>query len=435
VPQDIEVVSPWPFEAVSALYMGGVATTITRGAMVVGSSLEVPSILAGGAMAVDVPSLFCNAACTADIMPIINLIPLESTCGLSVYAIKTMPTGDQYLACTPFETQVLLSTPVPVFGYSVPAFQSNLSLSAPTIHYGGIATLEPLQVTPVLSASVSATLGLQPFDSTSSLAQDFSVNIIVVPGPIESDLTLDIDGILISKFVEIEPLQMRSTMRLNTRLSVHILENLSTNSNLINPYIVRAVVCPYLHATGSVDVGSIRLFNLDNTSQFYHFVLTGKDDIEIPISSFQARRRNGESSFLQVVIPTLDNAAEINARSNGTLQVYLTYKLAGVILRQELIIDAPLSSIRLDEGPLSSSITLSGYKTETFTSKSITLSGALYKSVTDGKIRYRLANPSLDLTPGDEVTIGTDTFTADLISYYYRATKHGMDQNMEISEA
>ena len=149
----------------------------------------------------------------------------------------------------------------------------------------------------------------------------------------------------------------------------------------------------------------------------FYLTLTGAadatTDIEIPISSFQARVKTDNPSYLSVVIPDLENrAAAVNARSNGDLIIEMVYEINGRdVLRQE-IVRVDLEEIRTDEGPRSESITLSGHKTHSFTGKNITLAGkANYRAVDQGWLRVRAAIDPL-LKPGDTVTIGSDTFTA-----------------------
>jgi len=171
----------------------------------------------------------------------------------------------------------------------------------------------------------------------------------------------------------------------------------------------------------------------------YLFTLTGASDsttdIEIPISSFQARKRNGEPTYLQITIPGVDYAEQISARSNGTLNIDMAYKQNNKFLQRKNIIQADFETIRIDEGLSSQTITLTGYKTESFSKKTAALSGSIYRSVTNGIIRHRIAKPNIDLNPGDTVTIGNDTFDANVISYFFKATKSGLNQNMEIAEA
>lgn len=171
----------------------------------------------------------------------------------------------------------------------------------------------------------------------------------------------------------------------------------------------------------------------------YLFTLTGAEDattdIEIPIRSVQARLRSGTPTYLQIVIPGLAAAQAINDRPNGTMQVDIAFLKQGVISQRNNIIEANLEDIRIDEGPVNKSITLTGHKQETYTQKSITLAGQIYTGTINGETRYRFAVPNVYLHPGDEVTIGDDTFDANVISYFINARPGGMTTQMEISES
>ena len=167
----------------------------------------------------------------------------------------------------------------------------------------------------------------------------------------------------------------------------------------------------------------------------YLFTLTGApdgvDDVEIPIKSFQARLRSGDPTYLQIVIPGMDYATQINARQNGVMEVDLAYLIDDEYTNRETIIRANLEDIRTDKGTINQSISLTGHKQTTFVKKSITLEGVTYKSTLNGNVRYRLAQPNVYLNPGDSVTIDSDTFDANVISYFVSARK----TTMEIAEA
>jgi len=92
--------------------------------------------------------------------------------------------------------------------------------------------------------------------------------------------------------------------------------------------------------------------SFDSYSQFtktfadVYYILTltgdadGEDDIEMPMSSFQTRMRNSEPTFLMVVLPGVEYADEITARSNGTLKIDMAYKQDGEYLQRETIVQA-----------------------------------------------------------------------------------------------
>ena len=157
----------------------------------------------------------------------------------------------------------------------------------------------------------------------------------------------------------------------------------------------------------------------------YYCIITGANDSEsdltVPISSFSARRRNGDPSYLQVVIPSLDDIDNIIDRGNGTIKIRMAFEVEGEQVYIETLIETDsIESIRYDEGSTNKTITLVGYVTESFDGKSVDVSGATYKSVDDGVYRYRFARPTIGLDPGDTVTVTDDSdteFGVNTISY------------------
>ena len=158
----------------------------------------------------------------------------------------------------------------------------------------------------------------------------------------------------------------------------------------------------------------------------------GLDDVEIPISSFQARKRSDANTYLSAVIPNIDYIDTLTDRSNGTMQIKQGYEKNGVILQKDIIIEAEMETPAYDQGGTNQSITVSGYKDQTFTAKAVLLTNATYKSLRNGKLRFRFAEPNIYLNPGDTVTVGLDTLIVDTMSYAISAESVN---NFEISEA
>ena len=196
---------------------------------------------------------------------------------------------------------------------------------------------------------------------------------------------------------------------------------------------------------GEIGVEAESEWGVYNLSQFlasygdgivrrYYFTLTGaedgEDDVVIPISSFSARLRDTDPTYLGVVIPGTDYADEIAARSNGQIIIHQAWVVGGVEAYREEIARADLEEIRTDEGARNQSITLSGHRSETNVAKIATLTGASYKYMAGGKLRYRCL-PDLYVRPGDTVRINNDEFTAGLITINVNA----LQQTMEIAEA
>lgn len=188
-----------------------------------------------------------------------------------------------------------------------------------------------------------------------------------------------------------------------------------------NPAICIMIPVPETIVDIGVSTPDITFFSMGNLKARYLLTITGSadstTDIELPMSSFQSRRKSGEETYLSVVIPTLDYATEISDRANGTIKVDQAYELDGELVQRETILEVEIDNIKIYQGGRNQSVVLDGYKTTTYIPKAITLSASTYRAVTGGKIRYRLAEPNIFLNPGDTVTIGLDTFIIGVMSY------------------
>jgi hypothetical protein len=157
----------------------------------------------------------------------------------------------------------------------------------------------------------------------------------------------------------------------------------------------------------------------------------GESDLEIPIQAFQARKRDGDPTYLSVTVPGFDLAEEISDRANGQLVLEMAYFIGGTEQLREEILRVDLENIRTDQGPRNRSLTLSGHRTESFGQQIITLVDPVYKYVSEGLKRYRFATPEPFINPGDTAKVGDDEFRVNYITYSvsdrYRA--------MEITEA
>jgi hypothetical protein len=161
---------------------------------------------------------------------------------------------------------------------------------------------------------------------------------------------------------------------------------------------------------------------------------TGLSALTIPMSSFQGRFKSGDPSYLSIVTPGMSLASDITARVDETnppeLSVYMVKTYADGNQISELIMAVDLEDMRIDQGAVNQTLTLEGHRTNTYTSKSITLQGASYKNYYDGSTLYR-CSPDLYLRPGDVVTVNGETFTANNISIAISVDS----QTMEVSES
>ena len=160
----------------------------------------------------------------------------------------------------------------------------------------------------------------------------------------------------------------------------------------------------------------------------------GTTDVELPATSFQARLRTGEPSYLSVVVPDAPTyLPAITARPNGELVVKRGIRWPTGVEILEEIARVGLERIADDRGAGSYTLTLSGHKTQTTaTPKTRTLAGLSYRHAGTGARRYRC---SLDtfLRPGDTVYVPEygESAVVRLITYVI----DGRTEMMELTEA
>lgn len=188
----------------------------------------------------------------------------------------------------------------------------------------------------------------------------------------------------------------------------------------------------------SVEVLNWSEFLRENQDKYvikYFCTLTGEaddtTDVVLPISQFQARKRDGEATYLSVVVPSHDNAQEVSDRANGQIIIEMAYFVGDTEQLREEILRVDLENIRTDEGPIRRSITLTGHRTETYGGQITTLTDANYKYVSEGVRRYRFAVADPWLNPGDTVRVGDDEFRAGYITYIISERF----RQMEVTEA
>jgi len=176
--------------------------------------------------------------------------------------------------------------------------------------------------------------------------------------------------------------------------------------------------------------------NLARAVARYYCTITGaadgETDIEVPISSFQARKQTGATTYLSIVIPGIDYLDAISARANGEMVVEMAYLIDGVESIREEILRADIEQINYYQGTGSRSVTLIGHFSQTFVAKETRIYNPVYAQRADGDLSYRFAVPDLYVNPGDTVRVGDDAFTADAVLYMVSAG--GGQTVMEVQE-
>lgn len=154
------------------------------------------------------------------------------------------------------------------------------------------------------------------------------------------------------------------------------------------------------------------------------------NDLPLPIKSFSARFSTAQKSQVTVVIPNIDYADIIadtvidnydaGETILGRLSVFIvkTYPSGNVV--RERLTNVILEDVGYTEDVTIGAIkeiTLSGTLDETWSAKTITLSGASYRSIIGGSKSYR-CSPDLYLRPGDTVLINGDIFTVNSVTWF-----------------
>ena len=143
----------------------------------------------------------------------------------------------------------------------------------------------------------------------------------------------------------------------------------------------------------------------------------GLPPIELPISSFQGRRRINESTYLGVIVSDVGYYQQIVDRSGGTISIYMGYELFGEVYLKQMILQAKLENIYYHEGATNQSIQLVGHKTYKFSPKTVKIENVNYKRISNGLITIRCPVPDLFLNPGDIVQAVDEIFECGFITY------------------
>lgn len=168
----------------------------------------------------------------------------------------------------------------------------------------------------------------------------------------------------------------------------------------------------------------------------YTCTLEGSPDIVLPISSFQSRRRSGELTSLNVVVPSIDQSAEVVARQGDDLVLTMTIHYHDGTTVSDELVRATLEDITENEGGRSKSLTLIGRSTvTTSTPKVVYVSGVSYRR-TDKGVRTLRCAINYGLRPGDTIEDHEgNRWPVEEIVYSVAASPGGIQATMEAKEA
>jgi hypothetical protein len=278
---------------------------------------------------------------------------------------------------------------------------------------------EPLAGTNALGADMSIGLSAPSLAANAALGVDFVASAMTAQ-PLEAEGNLSITDVLVVLLLPVEPLSVEVALFIAGLGTDLIVPSLTLTAALAaNPVVELRVTAAALQAITALASDGAFVLTDAGSRITYECVLTGdadgETDLTIPMSSFQGRFRSGDPSYLAVNVPSMEYAADITARSNGSLSVYIIKTIGDNRIR-ELLITVDLEDIRTDEGANSQTITLSGHRTETPFAKTVTFDDVYYANMINGLRRFRCP-PDLYLKPGDTVVIDGETMTADLITW------------------
>ena len=197
-------------------------------------------------------------------------------------------------------------------------------------------------------------------------------------------------------------------------------------------------------STGSI-AGTDEFLDLSNTITLFKFILTGAEDsttdLEMSISSFQLRMYATTAAYLNVVIPGIDYAAQIAARSNGNLELWMCYVKANDltdVIYSERVLVTQFDNAQDAQGAVNQSITLSGNEStaqknaRAAAAKTITLDNGWlnYIGTSSGLTTARLSRPHITLKAGDTVVLESGTIVVGLLTWM----KSESNQLMQITE-
>jgi len=152
------------------------------------------------------------------------------------------------------------------------------------------------------------------------------------------------------------------------------------------------------------------------------------DAVRIPMSSWQATIQSGRASFAQAVIPAaLSWVDTISDRADGEFVVYRGVTYSDGETQESELARAPLQTVRLDQGPINATMTISGYQTQTLPTGTITRTLQNVRSQSSGNGFRVRCDVDWFLRPGYQAIARETEFTVAYINYYVNTDDEYMD--------
>jgi len=152
------------------------------------------------------------------------------------------------------------------------------------------------------------------------------------------------------------------------------------------------------------------------------------DPIRVPISSWQATIQSGRASYAQAVIPAATQWVDaITARASGEFVIYRGVLYSDGDTQEAELSRAPLQTVRYDQGPINTTMTVEGYTTFSVPADALTrtLQNVRSRSVTS-VLRVR-CDIDWFLRPGFTALDGETSFVVGYINYYVNSSDAYMD--------
>jgi hypothetical protein len=295
------------------------------------------------------------------------------------------------------------------------------------IFVGRFIAAEPLAAAAALTAKLDLAFVAAPLAANAAISANVTIAIPVTP--LSASAVMTVHDVYIGRFIVAEPLTAQTGISASMRML--LASPALTSQAALSGGISAQLPAPALAVAAGLSTASAAVFINRDYQITYTCVLSlaGLADLAIPMSSFQARFKSGDPSFLSVVTPGMDLALDIADRAGGLLRVYMVKTFSDGNQIREMLGEVTNDDIRTDEGTENQSVTLDGHKTVTFTPKALALSGPQYRAAYGGGVRYR-CTPDFYLRPGDTVTINEETFQANVISWAISVES----ELMEVSE-
>lgn len=138
------------------------------------------------------------------------------------------------------------------------------------------------------------------------------------------------------------------------------------------------------------------------TVTVYRCIITGEPDVTVPIRSFQARSRYGESSFLQCVIPAANQwIDDIEERSEGDIIIEAGARFPDGATEWTELLRADLSDVQFTHTARGMIIVITGYRSNVFEPREVTIAPGSYQRRQSNSAAYRLPDVDFNVRPGD----------------------------------